>query len=1245
MIKIAHFADIHIRNIERHEEYQIIFKKIYDELNNIKPDRIVIVGDLFESFIEISNEAKIIAGELLNNLAKIAKVIITRGNHDIRKKNTNRVDSVETIIKLINNPNIEYYNKTDFYKDNNITWVVYEHTDKNNDPWLNKVKDVNQIYIGLFHDPIQDSSTDVGKIFNDPKLYKDINYFKKNDFLLLGDIHKRQFFRKNKSAAYPGSTIQQDFGEKVENHGFLIWNIETSTNFKVDEYNIENEHSFVNLYVNEMTDYDNLSLSAKNYASDVEIKVHWKDYSSNINTINEKKIRDYIKNKFNTTKVKFDKTYIYNDVVSSKMLSESLDLTDTQVQTSIFKEYLEEQKYKKDDIDEILKIDDIINKRLHLTNNKTNIEWSIDKFWFSNFKSYGDDNEINWKDVDGIYQIHGINKEGKTTILDAITYILYGKTTTTLSPEKFGDSRYINNKRNLDYCLGGAVIDVNGEKFVIQRKTERVWNKNKTTLTSCPTTLDFYKDEIISEDNKLTGEVKRKTQESLDLILGELKDFIRLSFTNADNLNDSLSETRSVFMDNIIRDAGYDIFETKLDEFKEYKKELSEEKLIVDVQQSEADVINLKENIKELNEEINLNKSKIEEFEIELKNNNSDRDEFNKKLNNIDSTMISFDENINLNSIDNYNSKINESNIQIVILDREIKSLPLQFDNTKLNNLKIKLKETNEKISERKDEISNIRGIITESENKKDKVLSKIKELKESEIKKLLLKISDNDLKIQIVKNEKESIINKEINLITSNLQSIELEKNEISNKMKLFQKDGLNLKNLNDNLDKEIQELKNSSKCSACGRAFDKNDPDYTEHLAHLEEKVNQLLIKKQDNESKIQKLLNEYKKLKNLLPDLELKESDLKEKRENLKQGIFSDEIKEKLRQIGSAKLLKEENLKIKNIIDEIKNNNFDNVTVLKENISKGNQLLKNIEKSKEENLLVIKNIESELRNFNIEGIEQDINIEEKLKENYELRNKKISQKDNLLLSMENFNLKIKELKSEIEKYQEYKLKIEENKTIQFSIDRIDEKILIIKENIKELTQENIEIEKDILIKENEIDLISTKIRKYLKQKKRDELLKEYQKCISRDGLPTFLLKKSIHLINKELNDLLSNVDFTLFFDENLILRMSADDRLDVSQNAIESSGMERTFCSLALKIALRQINVKSKPTFICLDEIMGKLIDSSVQQFVDFLEQLKTKVKKIIIIEHVHPIDYQCLINVKKDNKLVSSLDIQY
>ena len=1230
---VIHCGDVHIHKDTRLEEYRLVFDTFYNKLREIKPDRIVVNGDTWNDWVELKSDGFLLLGEFLNKLSHISKVIITLGNHDFTRKNLNKTDTIKAVTTLLDNNNITYYDKTGFYNDENVVWSVWGHADRGN-PWRDFpiVKDKTKTYIDLYHDPIDNVKLYNGIIYtkNNIPSIKDL----KGDISMLNDIHLFQSF-ENGTKAYSSSLIQQNFGEDLTYHGALQWSI---SNKKFEFIDIPNDHGFINLYIDETTDYNNLNLSSNIIFKDSEIKVHWKDYSSNITVFNEKKIRDYIKDNFNTIKIKFEKTFIYTDVISSEMLSESLDLTDLTIQTNIFKEYLQEQKYKKDDIEEILKIDEIINSRLNLSNNKTNIEWSIDKFWFSNFKSYGDDNEIDWKDIDGIIQISATeNQEGKTSILDAITYILYGKTTTTLSPEKFGDSRFINNKRNLDYCLGGVVIDVNGEKFTIQRKTERIWNRNKTSITSCPTTIEYYKDEILDEKNKLTGEAKKKTQDKLDLILGDIKDFIRLSFTNADNLNDLLSETRSVFIDCIIKDAGLDIFETKLEEFKEYKKELSEEKLIVDIQDSESQILDFKIEITGSKEEIKSNQVQIDEFEIELKRHGVDRDDLNKKLSNIDSSMINFDETINLNSIKNYEIKINESKIQSTILDREINILPQTFDINKINNLKIKLKETQDKISERKDEISKIRGIMIESDNKKDKILAKIKELKESEIKKMQLKISDNDLNIEIIKSKKENVLNEEIKEITFLIQKLELEKNDISNKMKLLQKDGSNLKNSNDELEKEIEKLKESTTCPECGKKYDINNPNDAEHLKHLNEKIEQKSIKKDDNSSKIQKFLSDYKLLKNKLPELEEKENELNIQKSNLKSGIFSDEIRLKLKYVGSAKNIKQENLDIKIIIDEIKNNNFEKTTSLKDNIAKGTQLLKNVEKEKNDNIQFILNIESELKNFDKEGIENDIDIEEKIRSNFELRKQKISQADNIILTIENFDLKIKDLKYEFDKYQEHKLQIEENKNIQFSIDRIDEKILIVKDSIKELQDENSDIEKDIIINEKEIETITNKITKYLKQKKKEELLKEYQKCISRDGIPTFLLKKSIHLINRELNEILTNVDFTLFFDENLILKMSADDRLDVSQNAIESSGKERTFCALALKMALREVNVKSKPKFIFLDELTGKLTGKSIQQFVDFIEGLKTKIKKIVIIEHHNYINFDAIISVKKDEKL--------
>ena len=148
-------------------------------------------------------------------------------------------------------------------------------------------------------------------------------------------------------------------------------------------------------------------------------------------------------------------------------------------------------------------------------------------------------------------------------------------------------------------------------------------------------------------------------------------------------------------------------------------------------------------------------------------------------------------------------------------------------------------------------------------------------------------------------------------------------------------------------------------------------------------------------------------------------------------------------------------------------------------------------------------------------------------------------------------------------------------------------------------------------------------------------------YTKCVHRDGVPTFLLKKSIHIINQELSNLLSNVDFTVFFDDNLTLKMSNNNRLDVTQEAVTSSGMERTFIAVVLKMALRTINNISKPDIILFDEIMGKLIDKSVTEFTELLDIIRDKIDKILIIEHIHNINFDNIITCEKDKDGISRI----
>jgi DNA repair exonuclease SbcCD ATPase subunit len=1144
-------------------------------------------------------------------------------------------------VRLISNPKIIYFGKSDFYNDKlfDIVWVNHSHSEKQINPWkdIKHTKDKNKIYVDLFHDPINGCSSDSGFKF-EKSSYRNVKDFK-GDLVLMGDIHKQQYFRKNKTVAYSSSLIQQNYGETVANHGFLIWNIESKNKISSDFITIDNDHTFINLHINEGEDYDNLTLNTnERIGTTPEFKIHWKDLSSVINNDNERKIRNFIKKKYDSTKVKFDKTYVYTDMVSSKMLSETLDLANISVQRKIFQEYLEEQGYKKVDIEEILNIDDIVNDRLELKEQKTNIEWKIDKFWFDNFRVFGDDNEIIWSDLNGIIQIHGKNQQGKTTILDAITYILYGSTATTDKREKYGDNRYINNKRNLDGCSGGAVLDIDGEKITILRKTERKWNKNKTDLTSCSTTLDYYTSDIIKESNKLTGERKTKTQEKLDTILGNFKDFTRISLTNADNLNELLSADRSTFIDSIIRDAGYDIFEKKLKEYKEYKKNLNLERLVIDVGESENEINLIESEITDKKTEINDKKITINEIEKDLSKQNVNRDNLIKKLNKIDESMVNFDVDLSQDTLLNYFNKIKDNRTQITIYDSEIKELPIKFEATKLDDLKIKLKNTNVEISKLKEEITVVNSGNVGIETKSDKVKQKLRELRDIEISKFKDKINNKEKEIANVKNKKQNIINSKIFLVKDDLKIVELEKVNLENKIKSIKKDGAIFKSRNDEKLVEIEEFKNSKFCPACGRDYDESTPD---HLEHIQQKIESLEADIKLNNIKIKDLIDEYKVLNPNINILTQNITELTIKRDSLLDGKYDSETKLDLKNLKSTRNLKDDIIKIDSLIDRLKNNDLSVNEELKSKFDKGKMLLKKLDNDKNNNLLVIKNLDNELTSLDIDSIEDDIYLEEKVKDKYESRKEKINLKEKLNLNIDNFKMKIKEIEQHVDLFEKYKDEIRENLDTQSEIEKINADIFIIAEGIRINLKIISDVEKNIILDEKEIKDISLKIEKFVKQKKKEELMKEYQRCISRDGIPTYLLKKSIHLINKELNDLLTNVDFTLFFNEDLILKLSMDDRLDVSQNAIESSGKERTFCALALKIALRQINIKSRPNFIILDEIMGKLYEKSVIEFIELLDEIKNKIDKIIIIEHVHPINYDGLITVQKDDDLTSSL----
>lgn len=262
--KIIHVADIHIRNFKRHTEYREQLIKFFDNCKEIASEyekdevRILICGDIFHQKINTSNEQTEFLSWLLRSLSEICPIIIIAGNHDYMESNSERLDSITPIINLINIDNVRYLDKELGYKsgiiiDDNIAWCLYSIFDGYNTPdvKIERINNPDKKFIGLFHGALTGSKTDTGFEF-DQGVSTDI--FDGCDIAMCGDIHLRQELNyKGIKVVYPGSFIQQNVGESVSSHGFLLWDVD---DLEYEEYNIDSDYGFYKFKINSVKDIE-----------------------------------------------------------------------------------------------------------------------------------------------------------------------------------------------------------------------------------------------------------------------------------------------------------------------------------------------------------------------------------------------------------------------------------------------------------------------------------------------------------------------------------------------------------------------------------------------------------------------------------------------------------------------------------------------------------------------------------------------------------------------------------------------------------------------------------------------------------------------------------------------------------------------------------------------------------------------------------------------------------------------------
>jgi DNA repair exonuclease SbcCD ATPase subunit len=360
---------------------------------------------------------------------------------------------------------------------------------------------------------------------------------------------------------------------------------------------------------------------------------------------------------------------------------------------------------------------------------------------FESSKNKKDLYDIQVDDVQQYYS-NGILSHN-STIMKLITYLLYSKSIETEKREKYGDSRYVNKYVEDDFCEGEIVIKANEEYFGIKKKTI-ISKKKDDEIKGASTGVKYYKlnspdDELLDSNDidNLTDEDKIQTQKLIDKTIGTYENFKRVVMTTSDTLNDILSDDSSVFIDSLLYDSGLDIFDKKLEIFKDYLKEVFKEKIVCNVEKSTQDIKTLTTEIDQVNNVIkNIEKVEIPAVKESIKKGNDFVESLIKKLHKIDDNVYNFDLNNANGEIKTYDTYIDELEQKKLRLENSISKLSNDFKQVDLDNLQTHKESYKNQIYDLKIEIKNLDSAIDSQKYEKSKINGDIVRLKNQGVEK-----------------------------------------------------------------------------------------------------------------------------------------------------------------------------------------------------------------------------------------------------------------------------------------------------------------------------------------------------------------------------------------------------------------------------------------------------------------------------------------------------------------------------
>ena len=687
---IHHISDVHIRNLKRHAEYEQVFERLYEKIKQNREDSIIYIGgDIAHSKTDMSPELVDQTSRFLKSLSEICPTIVITGNHDCNLNNLNRLDVLTPIINNLNLPNLHYLKRSGVYDIADMSFVVWDVWEDEED--YIKASDFEaDTKVVLYHGTVDRSKTDVG--FSLPGKVT-IDYFDGYDLGLIGDIHKRQYLDKEKTIAYCGSLIQQNHGESI-GHGYLLWEVET----KKSEYiEIPNDYGYYTIDIDKgiVPDVKGMPKKAR-----LRVRV------SNTNGIELKKALAIIHHRYGIKDVTITKVD-RRDVGNSDSEMVIGDVNDTDYQYELIEDYLKRNHAITDEtLVKIKKLNEEINNELPPARVKRNINWKLKHFEFSNMFCYGENNYVDFTQLDGIVGMFAPNASGKSTLLDALSFCLFDITSRTTRA-----ASVLNNRKNNFYCK--VNFEVGGLDYFIERKASKRARDGHVKVN-----VNFWMIDDKGQTISLNGDQRRTTNYNINQVVGTYEDFILSTLSTQNNFTVFIDKTQkerkellSTFMGTDIFDSLYQSANDKISETQtllkdfskvDYSKNLAElQKQTTLLQVKQTDLLSKKEKQVEKqnklnNKIINLTKKlkvvddniqDIDKLESDLLNQSSD---FKEVIKDIDKTLSEFNDISNLldeieTTITQYESdNINEQYSEFQALQQSRDEFQIEIDKLKV---------------------------------------------------------------------------------------------------------------------------------------------------------------------------------------------------------------------------------------------------------------------------------------------------------------------------------------------------------------------------------------------------------------------------------------------------------------------------------------------------------------------------------------------------------------------------------